>query len=94
VLATIAERSSLPNRETVLVRVASPPEAALDFIELSFSKQYIGRSDMWRIKEHLTDQCIYSNQIITIEGMRMKLEVLFHSLCTQMPSFLLACLLA
>lgn len=76
ILNTIADEFSLPNRTMVHVEVASAKTAALDFLELSFRNQYIGRADMWRIKDCLEDTCVYRNNILNVEGMQMKIEQL------------------
>ena len=38
----------------VCVTVVDPSSVALDSLELTFKEQYLGRSDMWRLKDYLT----------------------------------------
>ncbi len=47
-LNSIADLFNLQARKDVVVRVVPPSICALDFIEISFKDQYIGRSDNWR----------------------------------------------
>lgn len=35
------------------MRVVNPADVALDSIELTFKDQYMGRSEMWRLKNSL-----------------------------------------
>lgn len=37
----------------VNVRIVDPADVALDSIELTFKDQYMGRSEMWRLKNSL-----------------------------------------
>jgi len=48
----------------VCVTVVDPSSVALDSLELTFKEQYLGRSDMWRLKDHLTGSCVYTNKKI------------------------------
>ena len=43
----------------VRVTVVDPVSAALDSVELTFKDQYLGRSDMWRLKNCLIGSCVY-----------------------------------
>ena len=46
----------------VRVNVIDPATAALDSVELTFKDQYLGRSDMWRLKNCLVGSCVYTNK--------------------------------
>lgn len=35
------------------MRIVPPAEVALDSVELTFKDQYMGRSEMWRLKKSL-----------------------------------------
>lgn len=41
----------------------------LRHIELAFSDQYIGRSDMWRLQQSLRGTCVYSEKKILYAGL-------------------------
>lgn len=43
---------------SVCVKVVDPTSVALDSLELTFKDQYLGRSDMWRLKDNLTGSCV------------------------------------
>lgn len=37
-------------------------------MELSFKEQYLGRSDMWRLQQHLRGTCVYAEKKIVYAG--------------------------
>lgn len=37
----------------VVMRIVNPADVALDSIEITFKDQYMGRSEMWRLKTYL-----------------------------------------
>ena len=39
-------------------------KVALDIVELLFKEQYLGRSEMWRLKRHLVDSVVFLNKNI------------------------------
>lgn len=41
---------------------------ALDYVELSFKEQYLGRSDMWRLQQSLHRTCVYAEKKILFAG--------------------------
>jgi hypothetical protein len=43
----------------VVVRKVDPRRVELDSIELTFKDQYLGRSEMWRLKNSLVGSCVY-----------------------------------
>ncbi|RDD44762.1 DEP domain-containing protein 5 [Trichoplax sp. H2] len=45
--------------QTVLLKLLDKQEIELYAIELAFKDQYIGRRDMWCLKEALRDRCVY-----------------------------------
>lgn len=42
-------------RRDVYVRIVPPEHAKVDFVQLSFKDQYIGRSDILALKFHLSN---------------------------------------
>lgn len=50
------------------MQVVSPAAVALDSVEITFKDQYMGRSEMWRLKSYLTDTCVYVNKKIEYCG--------------------------
>jgi hypothetical protein len=46
----------------------------LDLVELIFKEQYFNGSDMWRIKKHLQDTCVYIKKNIEFCGMRFSVR--------------------
>ncbi|XP_069703010.1 GATOR complex protein Iml1 isoform X2 [Periplaneta americana] len=48
----------------VCMNIVNPEDVALDSVELTFKDQYMGRSEMWRLKNSLVNTCVYSNKKI------------------------------
>ncbi|XP_053676014.1 GATOR complex protein Iml1 [Anopheles nili] len=60
----VATTFNLKAYNDVYMRVVDPAEVALDSVEITFKDQYIGRSEMWRLKTRLTNTCVYLNKKI------------------------------
>ncbi|GIY15543.1 GATOR complex protein DEPDC5, partial [Caerostris extrusa] len=45
-------------------------DVSLDSVELTFKDQYLARSDMWRLKIHLINTCLYPEKKIDFFGIR------------------------
>lgn len=67
---TIASVFNLKNYSTVCMKVITDPmTVGLDSVEITFKDQYMGRSEMWRVKNWLTNTCVYfSKKIEFCEG--------------------------
>lgn len=50
---SIASLFGLQSYKNVAICLVNPVEVALDSIELTFKDQYMGRSEMWRLKNSL-----------------------------------------
>lgn len=50
---SIASAFGLRTYNDVSVRLVSPSDVALDSVEITFKDQYMGRSEMWRLKNSL-----------------------------------------
>lgn len=48
----------------MIMRIVNAESVALDSVEITFKDQYMGRSEMWRLKEHLLNSCVYLNKKI------------------------------
>lgn len=53
----------------------SPESVILDSVELTFKEQYLGRSEMWRIKTSLMGTCVYNNKKLEFCGGYTRLQV-------------------
>ncbi|XP_070501407.1 GATOR complex protein Iml1 isoform X4 [Chironomus tepperi] len=62
--SSIALTFNLKNYGDVYMQVVNPLNVALDSVEITFKDQYMGRSEMWRLKQHLTNTCVYINKKI------------------------------
>lgn len=67
----------------VRVTVIDPQSAALDSLELTFKDQYLGRSDMWRLKNSLIGSCVYTNKKIEFCHKSVRCQVLIKNLIYQ-----------
>lgn len=50
---SIASTFQLRTYNDVFVNIVNPEAVALDSVELTFKDQYLGRSEMWRLKNSL-----------------------------------------
>lgn len=66
---SIATAFGLRTYKDVIVRIVDPVEVALDSVELTFKDQYMGRSEMWRLKKSLVSE--YSN-ILLLQLLKFK----------------------
>ena len=53
VQSDIVTAFSLRRYAEVVVHLVDPQAVALDSVEITFKDQYMGRSEMWRLKSHL-----------------------------------------
>ena len=63
---TIAETFKLQNFKNVVVRKVPLADIVLDSVELTFKEQYLGRSEMWRLKELICGSCLFLNKKIEL----------------------------
>ncbi|XP_017880902.1 GATOR complex protein DEPDC5 isoform X2 [Ceratina calcarata] len=59
----------------VYMNVVNPVDVALDSVELTFKDQYLGRSEMWRLKNSLVNTCVYMNKKIEFCGGSIRCQV-------------------
>lgn len=64
----IADAFSLKSFSRVVVEVVDVNDVELDFVEVTFKKQYLQRGNMWRYKRSLTGLAVHVPQIVTIDG--------------------------
>lgn len=55
---SIATTFQLRTFADVYVNIVNVQDVALDSVELTFKDQYLGRSEMWRLKNHLVSKFI------------------------------------
>ncbi|XP_067645946.1 GATOR complex protein Iml1 isoform X2 [Eurosta solidaginis] len=73
--AGIATQFNLKKFAYVFMRRVSANDVALDSIEITFKDQYMGRSEMWRLKTYLTNTCVYINKKIENNEMQIRCQV-------------------
>ncbi|XP_017127011.1 GATOR complex protein Iml1 isoform X2 [Drosophila elegans] len=71
----IANAFKMRQYSNVVMRIVNPADVALDSIEITFKDQYMGRSEMWRLKTYLTDTCVYVNKKIDYNDMQIRCQV-------------------
>ncbi|XP_042884438.1 GATOR complex protein Iml1-like isoform X5 [Penaeus japonicus] len=59
---SIASTFQLRVYKDVIVNKVDPKAVALELVELTFKDQYLGRSEMWRIKKNLVNSVMYINK--------------------------------
>ncbi|XP_073982946.1 GATOR complex protein Iml1 isoform X2 [Rhodnius prolixus] len=72
---SIAKTFQLVTYNDVIVNVVSPESVTLDSVELIFKDQYMGRSEMWRLKNSLVNTCVYLNKKIEFCGGSVRCQV-------------------
>ncbi|XP_033220943.1 GATOR complex protein Iml1 [Belonocnema kinseyi] len=65
----------------VHMNIVNPDDVALDSVELTFKDQYMGRSEMWRLKNSLVNTCVYINKKIEFCGGSIRCQV--HEMWSQ-----------
>ncbi|KAI8922182.1 hypothetical protein DFJ77DRAFT_425692, partial [Powellomyces hirtus] len=70
----IAAFFELHPRKDVIVRKIDKETIAADYVELSFRDQYVGRSDMWRLRTLLTGTCVYEGKKVLSLGIRAQIK--------------------
>lgn len=59
----------------VTVNIVSSESVVLDSVELTFRDQYLGRSEMWRLKTSMIDTCVYNNKKMEFCGGYTRVQV-------------------
>ncbi|CAH2990811.1 unnamed protein product [Chilo suppressalis] len=72
---SIATTFQLRTFADVYVNIVNVSDVALDSVELTFKDQYMGRSEMWRLKNHLVSTCVYLNKKIEYCGGAIRCQV-------------------
>ncbi|CAG9783619.1 unnamed protein product [Diatraea saccharalis] len=72
---SIATTFQLRTFSDVYVNIVNVADVALDSVELTFKDQYMGRSEMWRLKNHLVSTCVYLNKKIEYCGGAIRCQV-------------------
>lgn len=79
ILKSIADLYDLQPRKEVLVKVVTPTEACLDYVEISFKDHFISRSDMWRFTLFLDNKAVHKSKIITWNGIKAQVKELMRN---------------
>ncbi|XP_024945563.1 GATOR complex protein DEPDC5 isoform X2 [Cephus cinctus] len=71
----IATMFQLRTFADVYMNIVNPADVSLDSVELTFKDQYMGRSEMWRLKNSLVNTCVYLNKKIEFCGGSIRCQV-------------------
>jgi hypothetical protein len=63
---SIATAFQLRTYADVCMNIVNPEDVALDSVELTFKDQYMGRSEMWRLKNSLVSIMIHLKELYLI----------------------------
>ncbi|KAG0223968.1 vacuolar membrane-associated protein iml1 [Actinomortierella wolfii] len=66
--AHIAEAFGLSPRQEVVVQQVDASAHEAQYVEVTFKDQYVGRSDMWRLRTSLVGSCVYEAKKIVFAG--------------------------
>ncbi|XP_014258974.1 GATOR complex protein DEPDC5 isoform X2 [Cimex lectularius] len=72
---SIATTFQLRTYADVHVNVVDPDSVSLDSVEIIFKDQYLGRSEMWRLKNSLVNTCVYLTKKIEFCGGSIRCQV-------------------
>ncbi|KAG0365302.1 hypothetical protein BC939DRAFT_478587 [Gamsiella multidivaricata] len=76
--SNIAKAFGLSPRQDVIVQRADPSQYAATYVELTFRDQYVGRSDMWRLRTSLVGSCVYeAKKIIYLGCIRVQVKDIY-----------------
>ena len=76
ILKAIADSSGLKPFNKVIVDKVAESNCELDFVELSFKKQYLQRGNMFRFKTAMSNRTTYIGQNITINSLQAQIQEL------------------
>lgn len=72
---TVASLFQLRAYSDVTVNIVSSESVMLDFVELTFRDLYLGRSEMWRLKNAMINTCVYNNKKLDFCGGYTRVQV-------------------
>ena len=74
---TIASQFEFQARADVYAKRIDEQSVHIDFLELSFRDQYIGRTDMWRLKLALASSAVYVGKKVYSLGIRAQIKDIY-----------------
>lgn len=79
----VAEANNLKPFGKVVVEKIEPDSATLDFVELSFKRQYLQRGNFFRFQNEMLGRPVYLNQNVVINGIQAQIQEMRRESTTQ-----------
>eukprot|EP00117_Sycon_ciliatum_P040019 scpid10260/ scgid29477/ DEP domain-containing protein 5 len=74
----VAKQFQLRAHRDVQVRKMAPQDVEVNLVELVLKDQYVGRSDMYRMKQSLIGSCAYVGKKLNYSGMRISVREMWR----------------
>ncbi|KAF7490231.1 GATOR complex protein DEPDC5 [Sarcoptes scabiei] len=85
---SIAMTFQLRNFSDVIMNVIDKNTVPLDSVELFFKDQYLSRSDMWRLRKHLTNTCVHLNKKVEFSNIRCQVFEMWSQGCRMASGYI------
>lgn len=79
----VAESNNLKPFSKVVIEKIDPDTASLDFVELSFKRQYLQRGNFFRFQNTMFGRPVYVNQNISINGIQAQIQEMHKETLTR-----------
>lgn len=78
----VAEANNLKPFSKVVIERIEPESSTLDFVELSFKRQYLQRGNFFRFQNEMLGRPVYLNQNVIINGIQAQIQEMRRDSCT------------
>lgn len=85
---SIAISFQMRNFSDVIINKVEQDLVLLDSVELFFKDQYLARSDMWRLKKHITNTCVHINKKIEFSNIRCQVFEMWSQGCRMASGYI------
>lgn len=79
----VAESNNLKPFSKVVIEKIDPESASLDFVELSFKRQYLQRGNFFRFQNAMFGRPVYLNQNVSINGIQAQIQEMHKDTLTR-----------
>ena len=74
IIKSVAEANNLKPFSKVIVEKVNIEECSVDFVELSFKRQYLQRGNIYRLQNSMQNRPVHCNQNIAIHGVQAQIQ--------------------